>query len=93
MIVGVMEVGIFLAEAQSLKDKRSITQSVIRRCRNIANAAVAEVDGQDLWQRASLAVAVIGGDQHHAEHQLETVLALIEREPRLEVVDVQHHYY
>ncbi len=93
MIVGVMEVQVFLAEARSLKDKRSVIQSVIRRCRNSANAAVAEVDGQALWQRAGLAAAVIGGDKQHAEHQLETILALIEREPRLEVVNVQRLYY
>lgn len=93
MIVAVLEVTVFLAEAQSLKDKRSIVQSVVRRCRNTANAAVAEVDGQDFWQRATLAAAVIGGDQAHAERQLQNILALIEREPRLEVIAVEREFY
>ncbi len=92
MIVGVMEVTFWIPEAQSLKDKRSITQSVIRRARNQANAAVAEVDGQDLWQRCTVAAAVIGTNEGHAKHQLHVVLKIIEREPRLEVTDVDYSY-
>ena len=51
------------------------------------NAAVAEVGSQDLWQRASLGVAVVGAEPVLLERVLRDVLAAIEREDRLAVLD------
>jgi uncharacterized protein YlxP (DUF503 family) len=47
------------------------------------------VDHQDLWQRAGLAVAVVGGEPGVLDNVLRDILAVVEREDRLQVLDYQ----
>jgi len=54
MPVGVLTLEIQLPYAHSLKDKRSVVQSLRNRLRARFNVAVAELDHQDVWQRATL---------------------------------------
>lgn len=47
---------------QNLKAKRSISQRIIRRIRDVFPVSVSEVDHQDLWQRLTLGIACVGSD-------------------------------
>jgi len=48
------------------------------------NVAVAEIDHQDLWQRATLAVVTVSADQPHADRELAAAADEIDRvEPGL----------
>ncbi|HET9941625.1 MAG TPA: DUF503 domain-containing protein [Candidatus Eisenbacteria bacterium] len=87
MRVGTLEVDLHLPASDSLKAKRSILNHVKDRVRSRFNAAVAEVGPLDLWQRASLGVAVVGAEPVLLERVLRDVLAAIEREDRLAVLD------
>ena len=89
MRVGTLEVDLHLPASHSLKDKRSILNHVKDRLRSRFNAAVADVGPQDLWQRASLGVAVVGAESAVLERVLREVLAAIEQEDRLAVLDYQ----
>jgi uncharacterized protein YlxP (DUF503 family) len=51
IIVGLCTVELFIPESQSLKDKRQVLLSLKDRLREKFNLSVAEVDGQDLWQK------------------------------------------
>jgi uncharacterized protein YlxP (DUF503 family) len=62
--------------AHSLKDKRHTVKSLKDRLRNKFNVAVAEIEYQDLWQRALISAVTVSGDHAHAEQ----VLQLVERE-------------
>jgi uncharacterized protein YlxP (DUF503 family) len=64
--------------AQSLKDKRMILRGVKDRAKKF-NVSVAEVEHQDLWQRATLAVVAVATDGVHAEKELQAVVNEIER--------------
>lgn len=75
--------------AQSLKEKRGILLSLIRRTRNKYNVAIAEVGSQNLWQRADIGIAVISSTVKHAEIQLQNIVRFIETEPRLEIVSLE----
>lgn len=77
--VGVLTLELRLDEAHSLKDKRHFVKSLKDRLRNKFNVSVAEIDYQDLWQRGLVAVAIVSGDQAHAEQ----VLQQVEREATL----------
>lgn len=74
--IGVLTLELQLADSHSLKEKRHVVQSVKERLRNKFNVAVAEIDCQELWQRAVLAAVTVSGDRGHAE----TVLQAVERE-------------
>ena len=83
MVVGLLTVELHVPGAQSLKDKRMVLRRVKDRLKKF-NVAVSEVDHQDLWQRASLAVVAVSTDQSHVDRELAAVADEIERvEPGL----------
>jgi len=83
MVVALLSIECHLPAARSLKDKRMVLQSVKGRLRNL-NVSVAEVEHQDLWQRAGIAVVTVAANEALAEKALNGVLDDIERhEPGL----------
>ena len=83
MVVALLSIECHLPAARSLKDKRMVLQSVKGRLRSL-NVSVAEVEHQDLWQRAGIAVVAVAANEGLAEKALNAVLDDIERhEPGL----------
>jgi hypothetical protein len=78
MHVGVCTIELRLPGNASLKGKRSIIKSVINRVGNEFNVSIAEVDGQDAWQRCVLGVACVSASAEYAHGQLERVVQWIE---------------
>ena len=52
MVVGMLEVQLFLPDAQTLKDKRSVLKSLKDQLRGRFNVAVVELNPSVKWQRA-----------------------------------------
>lgn len=73
--VGVLTLELRLQNSHSLKEKRHVVQSLKDRLRGKFNVAVAEIDYQDLWQRAVVAAVTVSSDQVHAEKVLRSVEA------------------
>ena len=71
--VGLLTLELQIQHAHSLKDKRQVIRSLKDRIRSRFNAAVAEVDHQDSWQRATIAVVTVSGDRPYAEELLQKV--------------------
>ena len=71
--VGVLTLEMRLANSHSLKDKRHVVQGLKERLRHKFNVAVAEIDYQDLWQRALLAAVTVSSDHGVAAQVLESV--------------------
>ncbi len=88
MVVGVCTVELWISESQSLKDKRQVLHSVKDRLRGKFNLSIAEVDGQDLWQKAVLGMACVANDGSHVEQVLEQALNVIKSMPTIELVRV-----
>ena len=86
IIVGLCTIELFIPDSQSLKDKRQVLLSVKDRLRQKFNVSVAEVDGQDLWQKAVLALACVANDGRHVNQILDLALSLIRSTPAVEVV-------
>jgi uncharacterized protein YlxP (DUF503 family) len=53
---------LFLPYAQSLKEKRMVLRKAQDRLRARSNFSIAEVEYQDLWQRAKLAAVTVGAN-------------------------------
>lgn len=88
MVVGVCTVELWIPESQSLKDKRQVLHSLKDRLRGKFNLSIAEVDGQDLWQKAVLGMACVANDGSHVEQVVEQALNVIKSMPTIEVVRV-----
>lgn len=84
-----MRLELHLPASDSLKAKRSVLNRVKERVRSGFNASVAEVDYQDLWQRAALGVAIVGSAPGALDNVLRDILRAVEREDRLQVLDFQ----
>ena len=78
MVVALLRVELFIAHAQSLKEKRMVTRRIKDRLKPF-NVGVAETDHQDLWQRAELGIVTVATDDRHAEQVLQSVIDEIER--------------
>jgi len=59
--VAVLVIDLHFPDAGSLKSKRKELSSIKAQLHGRLGAAVAEVDHQDLWQRARLTAALTGG--------------------------------
>lgn len=73
--VGVLTLELRIEDAHSLKDKRHVVQGLKDRLRRKFNVAVAEIDYQDMWQRAAVAAVTVSPDHVFAEKILQSVEA------------------
>jgi uncharacterized protein len=86
VIVGLCTIELFIADSQSLKDKRQVLLSLKDRLRKKFNLSVAEVDAQDLWQKAVLALACVSNDGRYVNQILDQALNLVRGQMVVEVV-------
>jgi len=89
VVVGLCTVELFIAESRSLKDKRQVLHSLKDRLRGKFNVSIAEVDAQDLWQKAVLAMACVANEGGHVSRVLEQALNVMKGMPAVEVVRTQ----
>ena len=76
--IGILTVEVFMPQAASLKEKRSILRSAVRRLRNKFNVSVAEIDFQDIWQRGVLGIVIVGTDKPFLNSVLDKIVDLLE---------------
>jgi len=87
MIVGTAHIELHIPGATSLKEKRSVVRGLRERLISRCKVSAAEIDHQDLWQRATLGVAVVSGDRRTVDQVMSQVLRLCEAESRAYLVD------
>jgi len=71
--IGVLTLELHLPDSHSLKDKRSVVKGLKDRLRHRFNVSVAEIGGQDTWQRSVIAAVTVSNERPHAEKVLQTV--------------------
>ena len=89
MVIGLLTLDLHFPGARSLKDKRQALRSLETRLRNKFNVSVAEVEHQDLWQRARLAVVSVNTDHGHLESTLSHVEGEAQHSRDIQVLDTQ----
>jgi len=87
--VGLLTVECFLSQSLSLKDKRRILNSLFDRLKHSFNLAVCEVESQDQWQRARLAIVMVNTDWRMLQSNLSKVLEIVERDGRIQVTHTE----
>ena len=85
MFVALLRLDLRLPDASSLKDKRSVVKGLAAALRKL-NCAVAEVDHQDLRQRARLAGAPGAGAGFPARRVVVGAAGEAERTPGVELL-------
>jgi uncharacterized protein len=80
MTVGIARLTLFIPDSHSLKEKRMVLRRVKDRTRQKFNVAIAEVEDQDVWQRAVLGLAVVGNDGRFVDGALDEVIKFVRGE-------------
>jgi uncharacterized protein len=78
MFVGVSRVTLDIRAAASLKAKRQVLRRVTDRVKAKFNVAVAEVEDNDVYTRAVVALAVVGNDRRHVNEMIDKILQFVE---------------
>jgi uncharacterized protein YlxP (DUF503 family) len=85
--VGIARLTYFLPTSHSLKEKRMVVRRIKDRTRQKFNVSIAEVDENDLWQRALIAVALVGNERRFVESALDEVVRFMREQA--EVTNVE----
>jgi len=88
MLVGTLYVQVYIPGASSLKEKRRIVKSMITKVQNRFNVSIAELESENVWQRAAIGIAMVGDSRDHVERQLQFVMNFLDSEPRWEVIKI-----
>jgi uncharacterized protein YlxP (DUF503 family) len=92
MVIAYALFDLHLPGCRGLKEKRMIVRSLKSRIRNDFEVSVAEVDGQDLLQRARLGVGVVGPDQEPLDALLQRILSFVENNLDGEILDYKNEF-
>jgi uncharacterized protein YlxP (DUF503 family) len=76
-------------QSRSLKAKRAAIRPIVDGLRHRFHVSVAEVDHQDQWQRAAIAVAVVGGTHAHVREVLASIERFVAAAAEVELLDVE----
>lgn len=87
MKVGICTLELFISDSNSLKAKRQVLKSLKDRIRRSFNVSIAEVDGNDLWQKAVLGFSCVGNEKGFVNAVMDKVIDFIERTPTVEIID------
>ena len=87
MIVGAALVEMHVHGSRSLKQKRGVVRSIVQRVRDRFHVSVAEVGGQNTWQRVVLGMAAAGNEPEPVRNLLNRAIGFIEELHLAEVRD------
>jgi uncharacterized protein YlxP (DUF503 family) len=96
MNIGVGKLSLRIPENMDLKGKRQVLKSITGRIRHRFDVAVAEVDDNDTWQRATIGFCCISNNKRYSNQVLSKVVAFIENghfdieilDYEIEIIDV-----
>ena len=92
MVIAYAVFDLHLPGCRGLKEKRMIVKSLKTRIRNDFEVSAAEVDGQDLLQRATIGVAAVGPEQAPLDALLQHVLRFVEENLDGEILEYRNEF-
>ena len=69
MVVGILQIELYMEGNRSLKDKRQTLKSLIHRAKSRYN---------DLWQKATIGICFVSNEKRHVNSQLDQVADFID---------------
>lgn len=89
MVIGRAEIELFFGGSQTLKDKRRLLKGTIQRIRTKFNVSIAEVGGQDTWQRAVLGIACVSNETPQVQRVISNVINFLETHPHAHIINIK----
>jgi uncharacterized protein YlxP (DUF503 family) len=92
MHVACLTLELHLPDVHSLKEKRAVLRPILEGTRRRFAVAVAEVDHQDRWQRATVGLAAVSGSPGHAQNVLDAAERFVWSFPSVDVTASQRDW-
>lgn len=87
-----MEIEGIIPEAQSLKEKRTVIQSLIDTTRAHFNVSVAEIAYQNVWQRTQIGIAIVTNESRFGEQVMQKIQTKIDYISQFETTNINMEY-
>lgn len=87
MLIGSCEIELIIYESNSLKEKRHVLKSIIERIKSRFNVSIAEIDNNELWNKAVIGVAVVSNSKALCESSILKVIDFIDNDERVEIIN------
>ncbi|MCX7835214.1 MAG: DUF503 domain-containing protein [bacterium] len=88
-----IRIDIHFPYVQSLKEKRSLINSLKDKIRTKTNVSIIELGSQEVWQTANLYIATVANEPFHAEQTIQECLRLIESKPDCIITNASVQWY
>ncbi|MGM0437774.1 MAG: DUF503 domain-containing protein [Bacillota bacterium] len=88
MLIGLINFDLYLPMVSSLKEKRSIIKSLIKKSRNKFNLAVAETDDNELWKNANISAVTVSNERKYIDSLFSKYVNFVD-----EIVEVELRDY
>jgi uncharacterized protein YlxP (DUF503 family) len=85
MIIGVLEIEIFIPYSTSIKEKRYIVKSIKDKVKSKYNVSIAELDYHDAWQRSKIGFACLSNSVSYINSYLMDLLKFLQQDKRFEI--------
>jgi uncharacterized protein YlxP (DUF503 family) len=93
MLLGTLRIVLQIPQSRSLKAKRQVVKGIKDRLKNKFNISIAEVDDNDLWQRATLGIAIVANESRFIDEVLTSVENHIAANPEVIIIDCERVLY
>ena len=91
MRVFVMKVQLRANWVHSLKEKRMIVKSIIKRLQNTFNISASEIEDQDLHQKITIGICGITLDSSQSDATREKIINFIEDNTEAEIIGIEEN--
>ena len=85
------KITIYVSHANSLKDKRQVSKSIIEKTKHRFNISIAEVDTQEMVKTLTIGIAVVSGDVSYLKDYISNVINYIEENIDADVVGYEEY--
>lgn len=92
MPIAFLTLELHIEAAQSIKDRRQVVRSLKDRLRTSFNVSVAELDGAELWNRATIGIVSISHSRDYLEGLMKNVESAATRIANNRGADVADSY-
>ena len=92
MFVEVNRIEIRIFYSFSLKDKRNVVKSIIKKIHNRFNVSISEVDDNDMLNKSTLGIAIVSNSNTLNQQIMDKIIQFIEENYQVEIIAIENGY-
>lgn len=92
MTTAVLEITLRASWVHSLKEKRMIVQSLLKKIKNKFNVSVAEIENQDKHQIITIGIVGITSNNSYGDGLMDHIINFVESNTEAEIIDIIREY-